>query len=141
MSKAELTRLQAEECYVFHGSLKGDIVELTPRQAYSHGKPDGPPCIAAPERIEPPLFMAILGSRHIGGWGKGTIERGQFGFFANKQDYQTAKQAQWSGYMYVLPKSDFEHVGAWEWRASKSVTPIKVFKVDFSNLPSNIALE
>jgi hypothetical protein len=141
MSKAELIKLQAMGIYVFHGSVRGDLHELTPRQAYSHGKPDGKPCIAASERIEPPIFMAVLGSRYVGGWGKGKIEQGQFGFFAERSDYEKAKQERWSGYIYVLNKSDFAHLSSWEWRAYKSVRPVKVIAVDFSDLPEDITLE
>ncbi len=106
----------------------------------SHNKPDGAACIAASEAIEPAIFMAVLGSRYVGGWGKGTILKGQFGFYIITKDYEKAKLDGWLGYVYVLPREHFEHLASCEWRAFKPVVPIKMIEVGLYDLPAQIEL-
>lgn len=137
----ELKELERKKRYVFHGSSNGDTKILEPRQAISHGKPDGVPAVFAAEVIEPAIFMAVLGNRHVGGWGKGKIERGRFGFYVKKSDYQKAKKEQWHGYVYVLRREDFDHYGAWEWRTSRPVKPVKIIRVGIDDLPTEIDVE
>jgi hypothetical protein len=137
----ELKELESTKQYVFHGSSDGNIKILEPRQAMSWGKPDGMPAVCAAAAIEPAIFMAVLGSKHVGGWGKGKIERGQFGFYLKKSDYQKAKQGQWRGYVYILSREDFEHYVAWEWRASRAVKPVKIIQVGINDLPAAIEIE
>ncbi|HSX35996.1 MAG TPA: hypothetical protein VLH84_03630 [Patescibacteria group bacterium] len=136
----ELRQLADTGDYLFHGSATNSIATLEPRQAISHGKPDGEPCIAASEQIEPAIFMAVLGSRHTGGWGKDNPPRGQYGFYVRRKDYEQAKAEKWNGYVYVLPRAPFEHFAAWEWRAFMPIKPVKVIKVGFSELPAQIEL-
>ncbi|HUS26372.1 MAG TPA: hypothetical protein VMY99_03425 [Nevskiaceae bacterium] len=136
----ELKKLTETGKYLFHGSATNKIAILEPRQAMSHGEPDGKPCIAASEQIEPAIFMAVLGSRHTGGWGKGNPPKGRYGFCIHKKDYKQARSERWNGYVYVLPRASFEHFAAWEWRAFRPVEPIKSVKVEFSDLPAQIEL-
>ncbi len=133
----ELRKLYETGLYVFHGSSSGTIAVLEPRQAYSHGEPDGAPCVVAPEVISPAVFMAVLGSKKVGGWGK---KHGEFGFYINESSMQKAVQEDWSGYVYVLDRSNFVRHQAWEWRTSIAVKPIVVVAVGMVDLPSDIEL-
>jgi hypothetical protein len=137
----ELKELAETGKYLFHGSATNNIALLEPRQAMSHGEPDGKPCIAASESVEPAVFMAVLGSRHTGGWGRGNPPRGQYGFYVRKKDYEKAETERWHGYVYVLPRNVFGHFAAWEWRAFTPVRPFKMIEVGFYDLPSNIKVE
>lgn len=133
-----LKELQATGKYVFHGSDSDEIAVLKPHQAYSHGKEDGEPAVFAADVIEPPIFMAVLGSRKVGGWGNRTLPG--YGFYIDKASWDKAHFENWRGYVYALPKSTFTHIGAYEWRSSKAVKPEFIFEVGVEDLPKNITI-
>lgn len=85
--------------------------------------------------------MAVLGSGHTGGWGKGAASKGRYGFYISKVDYSRAKAEDWHGYVYVLPKQSFDHFSAWEWRAYVPVRPVQAIEVAFHDLPMDINIE
>ncbi len=134
----KLSEFQKSGDYLFHGSRNPDIELLEPRQAMSFGKPDGLPAVFASDRIEPPIFMAVLGSRKLGGWGRKNLPG--FGFYIAEPDLARAKDEDWQGYVYVLAKDGFvkEGEGGWEWRSMESVCPVDVVKVGIKDLPSPI---
>lgn len=134
---AALKRLERTGAYLFHGSPNGEITEFEPRQAMSHGEKDGKPCVAASEHLDPAIFMAIFSGRISCGWNS---TNDSFGFYMNKQDFETAKRENWNGYVYVFDCSSFKKHLAWEWRAYSSVKPHQKIEVAFSDLPKDIDL-
>ena len=124
--------------YLFHGSSNGDIKVLQPSQAMSFSQPDGAPAVHASIRLEPPIFMAVLGSKKLGGWGmKG---KPGFGFYILDSDLEKARAENWIGYVYVLPKDGFTHKSEWEWISRDEVKPIDVVRVGIEDLPPNITV-
>ena len=136
----ELIRLEKSGKYLFHGSSDGDILELEPRQPWSHRKKDGHPCVAASDIIEPPIFMAVLGSKKLGGWEKDPNDDKQVRYYVTKNDMEKAKKEEWHGYVYILKKDSakFRQHKGFEWRSSDHVKPIKRIRVGLGDLPSNI---
>ena len=134
----KLIELQRSGKYVFHGSSNGNISELEPRQAMSHGKPYGKPAVYADIKIEHPIFMAVLGSKWVGGWGDLTLPGA--GFYIDKKSWEKAHKENWLGYIYVLPKVDFISKEGNEWVAYKKVKPIEIIKVGISDLPKDITV-
>jgi hypothetical protein len=132
-----LKELEKTRSYLFHGTPNGNIDVFEPRQAMSHGKKDGEPCIAASIYIEPAIFMAIFSGRVSCGWNSNDSG---FGFYLKKSDYDHAKSENWFGYVYVFEKELFIPHMAWEWRAFQHIKPFKKIKVTFSDLPKGIKL-
>jgi hypothetical protein len=85
--------------------------------------------------------MAVLGSKHVGGWGKKDLAEGEFGFYIKKKDYDKAKEEGWHGYVYILKREGFNPYMAWEWRAHGPIRPLKCIPVSLSDLPKNVELE
>jgi hypothetical protein len=131
----ELKQLEQTGKYLFHGTTTSGIQEFVPKQATSFGKPDEYPAIFASEVIEPPIFMAVLGNRGAGGW---SSQNKEFGFYASEQYIERAKQENWKGYVYVLPRDTFNQRTDWEWRSEQSVRPIAVYEVGLEDLSSDI---
>lgn len=122
--------------HLFHGSSKGNIKLFEPRQAITFGRPDGQPAVHATDEIEAAIFMAVLGSRHVGGWGlKNTTK---FGFFIIDIHFEEAKKKNWLGYVYSLPSQTFYNRRKWEWISTKPIKPLDSFAVGIENLPKNI---
>ncbi|MFI5240781.1 MAG: hypothetical protein ACHQUB_03695 [Candidatus Saccharimonadia bacterium] len=118
--------------YLFHGSPEGNIELFTPRQASSFGKPDGLPAVHASSEIEPAIFMAILGGRHVeAGWDD---EFSGFGFYATDRALQEARQKNWMGYVYILPSASFVERRHLEWASSTQITAIDKIKVTINDL-------
>lgn len=143
-----LQKLAATKQFVFHGSPE-KIEVLEPRQAYSGGKPDGVPGVAAgpDEAYELAVFMALVRSfknrpnRSRGDRRSGFSIGGRTGdwkFEANQLAYEDATSPEAIGYVHVLTKKDFDVKHAeHEWRASKPVKPVLVVQVkaeDFRRL-------
>jgi hypothetical protein len=99
-------------------------------------RPDGEPAVFASEVIEPPIFMAVLGSRKLGGWGKKELPG--FGFYISVDDITRAKREGWTGYVYVLDRKAFEKRSGWEWRSSNVVRPLRAVEVGIKDLPPQI---
>lgn len=132
-----LKKLERLGSYVFHGTPNGEIVEFEPRQAMSHGKEDGEPCIAASEHIDPAIFMAIFSGRVLCGW---NANETSFGFYAMKNDFEKASIEGWKGYVYVFERSNFYQYDGWEWRSHKKVKPLFKVEVSYYDLPKDIEL-
>jgi hypothetical protein len=132
----ELRQLEATGRYLFHGSMVPNIKELNPRQALSFMQPDGAPAVCASEAIEPPIFMAVLGSRKLGGWGKKELPG--FGFYIQSDDLMRAKQESWRGYVYIVNRSGFTKHQGYEWRSERNAQPSKFVEVGVEDLPSDI---
>lgn len=121
---------------LYHGSNNGDIEKFEPRQAVSFGKPDGPPAVHASGELDPAIFMAVLGSRYVGGWG---LKNGtKFGFFVIDSHLKEARRENWAGFVYLLPKETFKNRRGWEWISTKAVAPIKRYEVGIKDLPTDI---
>lgn len=133
-----LQELQTTGKYVFHGSDRDDIKALEPRQAYSHGQPEGEPAVFAADVIEPPIFMAVLGSRKAGGWGDRSLPG--YGFYIDKATWDKAQAEDWHGYVYALPKETFRHTSTYEWCSAEAVKPAFVIKVGVEDLPKDISV-
>jgi hypothetical protein len=134
----KLTNLQKSGKYVFHGSSDGSIIELEPRQAMSHGKPYGKPAIYADIGTQHPIFMAVLGSKKVGGWGDKSLPRA--GFYIDKGSWEKAHRENWVGYIYVLSKGDFTKQEGNEWVSYEEVKPIEIIKVGINDLPKDITI-
>lgn len=134
----DLRQLERTGQYLFHGSSTPGIEEFVPRQAMSFGKPDEHPAVFASEAIAPPIFMAVLGNKGAGGWNNHDKEG--FGFYVSETLFDQAKQENWKGYVYVLPRESFTKRADWEWRSEQNVKPIAVFEVGIPDLPSGIEI-
>ena len=139
MSKDELQSYIDEGLNVFHGTADGNITQLEPRQALSFNKPDGAPAVFAASRIEPAIFMAILGSRRLAGWDSSKFIR-PYGFFISETNWKKAKEQQLNGYVYVLDRQPFQKGLGWVWRSEQSVKPLAKVAVSFTDLPENITI-
>ncbi len=142
MSEAHILLKEMEKNgnYLFHGTASGNIVSFEPRQAVSHGVKHGKPCVAVSERIEPAVFMAILGSRVSSGWD--SADTSDFGFFLKREDFEKVRQQQVSGYVYVFDRNQtvFSRFTDWEWRAHENIEPLQKIEVTFADLPKKIEL-
>lgn len=133
----KLKKLQQSGKYLFHGSSIGDIELMEPRQAMSFNAPHGEPAVCASEVIEPPIFMAVIGSKYAGGWGK-KDGKSRYGFYILGSDLKRAYVENWHGYVYVLGRDSFESFQGWEWRSSSPVKPEMVVPVSLNDLPQDI---
>ena len=139
MSNEKLIELETSGLYVFHGTMNDDINAFEPRQALSFQKPDGEPAIFAAANIQPAIFMAILGSRKVAGWDSDRFIP-PFGFFIAQSSWDKAKQENWEGYVYALPKQNFVKGNGWVWRATEKVKPVGKFLVGIDDLPTEITI-
>lgn len=136
----KLRELEKTNKHLFHGSLSGEIEEFEPRQARSHGKDDGAPCVAASELVGPAIFMAVLGSRKLGGWN--INKNREIVYYLLRSEFDKATTENWAGFVYVLDRDRtiFKVHQAWEWRAHTHVKPTQVIRVGMGDLPKNILL-
>lgn len=132
-----LRELETTGKYLFHGTAADNIDIFEPRQAMSHGKNDGAPCIAASEYVDPAVFMAIFSGRVTCGWNSTDTS---FGFYLKQFDYDMARAEGWNGFVYVFNRAEFKPYLAWEWRAHTKVKPLKKLEVSFEDLPYEIQL-
>lgn len=94
----ELKELEKAGLYVFHGTDMPDIELFEPRQAFSHGKPDGRPAVHAYKNLEPATFMAIIDSRKAGGW---EATNNSVNDYVDKNTQKKAQHESWQGYIAV----------------------------------------
>lgn len=80
--------------------------------------------------------MAVLGSRHVGGWGYRDFSG--FGFYIAQDDLDRARREQWKGYVYVLDPATFTKYQGLEWRSYNNVTPSQVIEVGMEDIPQPI---
>lgn len=136
----ELRKLEATGEYLFHGSVRGDIAQLEPRQAHSRGMKDGVPSVVASEIADPAVFMAVIGSRQIGGWRYDSSDNLEY--YLLRAELEAARQEHWQGFVYVLQRdgTGLRRHKKWEWRAEQAVTPQQVIRVSVADLPDNLTL-
>lgn len=136
----KLQEFEKTNKYLFHGSMNGEIQEFKPRQAYSGGEADGEPCVAASAFIDPAIFMAVLGSRKLGGWMNG--QDGETIYYLLRSELNQAIAENWTGFVYVLNRDQdvFKPYREFEWRAHTNVVSIEKIKVGIDDLPKNIKL-
>ncbi len=149
-AKEKLLQLEKEGKYLFHGSPAKDIKELEPRQAHTIPRgekdmvKDGEPGVAATPYSEIAIFRAIVtkgrSSFSVSGF---SLEDKVIEFKANKKALELAKGK--FGYVYVLNRNSFTRKSgfnkhAMEWRSVKPIKPVRVFTVNYEDLPKNITI-
>lgn len=134
----KLKELEKSDQYMFHGSSNPSIQRLETRQAKSFMKLDGAPAVFASDVVEPPIFMAVLGSRRLGGWGLKGAEG--FGFYIAQSDWDKAQRENWQGFVYVLNREGFVREDRWEWCSELSQSALMTIKVSMTDLPSAIQI-
>ena len=125
---------------MFHGTSE-TLAQLDPRQAYSHGEPDGEPAVCAAEDVDTAIFMALQRSalalieNKDPGISSGYSHRGdKYHFYASPPIVQAMLQA--CGYVHVLPRGQFHpYYGEREMRSTSSVIPTEVIKVTMRDFP------
>jgi hypothetical protein len=144
----KLGELEASGKYVFHGSAKGDIASLEPRQGTHEGNPDGQPAVSATPYLEFAIFRAIVNKNNIP-----FNHSNRFGFNQNKEkeiEFRIYPKAALEackdkkGFVYVFDRKDFSpysRIGKpseshMEWRSYKPVKPIEIIPVSFDDFPS-----
>lgn len=153
MSKEKLLQLEKENKYVFHGSPRGDIKSLEPRQgrhvpdwsSASETILDGNPAVSATPYVELAIFRAIINEGnisidHTSGFGIRSDGKAEFRI-SPKEALECVKDKK--GFVYVFYKSNFEPYrrdgiappNAMEWRSYKEVKPIEIVEVGFDDLP------
>lgn len=143
-----LLALEKEGLYLFHGSPEL-VEEFEPRQAkkYDYNSKqmvnDGEPSVAATPFADIAIFRAIINNKiktdkgqH---WSLFGNDNGKLEFETTHEILELAKKAK--GFVYVFKKKDFERYNNLEWRTGKPIKPIKIFEVDFKDLPGEIKLQ
>jgi hypothetical protein len=138
-----LKELERSGDYVFHGTSE-PLSRLDPRQAYSHGKPDGTPAVCAASDVDTAIFMALqrcavlalqergqLGQRSSAGYSN---HGENYHFYGSPEIVQELLSAH--GYVHVLPKDGFtSYYGDREVRSAEPVTPVETIEVTFMDFP------
>ena len=129
--------------YVFHGTPFKVEGSLEPRQAFSHGKPDGPPGVAASKRADVSIFRSIIsstrdkaaGRNHHSSWsGEGDI----ITFRSWPDQVQRAYDENHHGFVYVFSADDFHDYSGSEVRSDEPVDPIYCIPASVDDLPDGI---
>lgn len=154
--RERLQHLEETNEHVFHGSPKGDIEELEPRQS-NHipdlTKPDefildGNPAVSATPYADLAIFRAIINGENMPfphNSGFGTDEKGVKNYSVSSQEVlDHAKDKK--GYVYVFDKKGFEPYDrdgrtegiekAMEWRSHEKVKPKEIIEVTSDHLPN-----
>ncbi len=148
LGKETLIALEKEGLYVFHGSTEL-IQELEPRQAkiWDKNKKEmaehGDPSVVATPFADVAIFRAVISNKIKSDDGE---HYSAFGSDGEKPYFETtpsvlknAKDA--VGYVYVFNKKDFARLSPMEWRSGKTLKPLRIFRVNFQDLPDNIKTE
>jgi hypothetical protein len=136
-----LKELERSGGYVFHGTSE-PLNQLDPRQAYSHGKPDGVPAVCAASDVDTAIFMAlqrcaVLALKERGQLGQrssaGYSHHGEnYHFYGSPEIVQELLSAH--GYVHVLPKGGFiSYYGNREVRSAESVIPVETIEVTLAD--------
>ena len=151
--REKLLQLEKEGKYLFHGSPVSNIESMEPRQA-THvpelSKPtetilDGKPAVSATPYIEFAIFRAIINRENIP-----FSHNSGFGFKNGKKEFRISSKKileeikNKRGFVYVFNKNEFEpysrggeiHDSLMEWRSYKTVKPIDVIEVNYTDLVS-----
>ncbi len=102
---------------------------------------DGDPSVVATPFAEVAIFRAIINNTiHVNGKHRSSFgnNNGKLEFSTTPEILQQAEGAK--GYVYVFKRENFQRLNNMEWRTTKTMKPIKVFEVNFSDLPSGIKL-
>lgn len=129
-----LRTLAATGQFVFHGS-GVQLACLEPRQAISHGKPDGEPAVCAASDPDTAIFMAIMDSakRMVLANGEScksgyTPDRNGDRFYATTNLVEAMRTCQ--GWVHVLSRDCFKpYYGEEEMRSSEAVSPLETVAV------------
>jgi hypothetical protein len=153
MSKQELLKLEKENKYVFHGSPRGDLEVLEPRQGKhvpDNKKPkedilDGDPAVSATPFVQLAIFRAIINEKNVPfshNSGFGTDGEGKLQLSVSSTDVLIEVQGK-RGFVYFFDKKLFKPYSrdgkvnekTMEWRSYKPVVPLGVIEVDLNYLP------
>ena len=148
--KEKLLALEKEGVYVFHGTTV-ILDELEPKQGRNFDyklkrmENDGEPAVVATPFAEVAIFRAIINEKNEKieakkgkYWSEFSNNDGKLEFVTTPEVIELAKKVK--GYVYVFKRDDFERRNSLEWRTIKSVKPIRVFEVNFNDLPEGIKL-
>lgn len=141
--KEALHWLEQQGDYVFHGTPFKIEGSLEPRQAFSYGKPDGPPGVAASKRADVSIFRSIIsslrdkavGRNHHSSWsGEGEA----ITFRSWPDQIQRAHGEHHTGLVYVFKADDFHDYSGSEVRSEMPVEPVYCIPVSVEDLPEGI---
>jgi len=146
--KEKLLALEKEGIYVFHGTI-AVLDELEPKQGrdfdYKLRKMinDGTPAVVATPFAEIAIFRAIINKKIKAEkgkcWSRFSNDDGKLEFATTPEAMELAKKVK--GYVYVFKKESFEWHNSIEWRSAHKVKPVRIFEVNFEDLPADIKLE
>lgn len=135
--------------YLFHGSPRGDIELLEPRQAIHHGQPDGAPAVCAGKNLQDSVFISLFNRSRLedpssgaSGWSRDN--GGPTTYTATRNVIETAKTSK--GYLYLLDSDDFAwvvledpiHKTKRELRSLKPVKPLAKIEVSISDFEHKV---
>jgi hypothetical protein len=138
-----LKELERSGDYVFHGTSE-PLGQLQPRQAYSHGKPDGVPAVCAASDVDTAIFMALQRCAVLALKERGKLSQRSSAGYSHHGDnchfYGSPEIIQellyTRGYVHVLPKDGFtRYYGDLEVRSRESVIPVETIEVTIEDFP------
>ena len=135
--------LEQQGSYVFHGTAFTIDGPLEPRQAFSYGKPDGPPGVAASKRADVSIFRSIInrvrdeaaGYKHHSSW---SGEGDAITFRSWPDQIRRARDEKQIGYVYVFNADGFHDYSGSEVRSEIPVEPVYCIPVSVEDLPDGI---
>lgn len=138
-----LSRDERTGKYVFHGTPFKIEGPLEPRQAFSHGKPDGPPGVAASKRADVSIFRSIIssardkaaGRNHHSSW---SGEGNDITFKSWPDQIRRAYDENHKGFVYVFSADDFHDYSGSEVRSEEPVNPVYCIPTSVEDLPDGI---
>jgi len=137
--------------YLFHGSPRGDIELLEPRQANHSGEPDGEPAICASDSFWDSMFKGIYNAHHLpvpekykSGWSN---DGSNLSYYSTENLSKAAKGA--TAHLYLLDPTDFKWVDLGlgsddkprrELRSMKPVLPLTKIDFNLSDFPHQVEI-
>jgi hypothetical protein len=135
--------LRTQNSFLFHGTPRGDIVEIEPRQALNNDNQvlDGPPAIFASSLPSIAIFLAITSGR-----GRKTSYAGRrytgdedVTFYATEDVLATIADPNNHGYVYIFNnKEPFINLRGHEFTSIQPCKPLGKVKVTNSDMPMTI---
>lgn len=142
----KLRKYESSGEYVFHGS-GCEIEEFEPRQAHNfiNGEkiPDGSPAIFASSILDYAIFKALINKNnfpegyHAGVSNKGTDKL----YFSASKEVIDKLDKNFSGFVYVFPKSKFRQKSINEHVSFDKIKPIEKIKVYFEDFNQPIEIK
>ena len=126
--------------YVFHGTSKKGLMELSSHQHVIFGQHDGAPAVSATTEPEVAIFKALYNGRNKAGMSlrKRHIYNmyNPFGFVITESLYETVHKQHTPGFVYALAKSAFHLYSEKpdEWRSPHPIVPLASVRVTELNL-------